>query len=164
MARKRAVVRWLASESRLPAVQDLSQVANHTPDDLCGPTAIAAITGLPLRSVYAAIIRSRGYTPEKPGPITGMPIGEVISILGMLGFRADVFDIVNFTGCRLTLRRFFMDRGDDEAACIAVTRNHFVAVDWGIVVDNHTNGLYGDILEHPYRNASVINYIEVRKL
>lgn len=164
MPRKRERIEWAQSVSKLPAVQELSEVSNHDPLDMCGPTAISAITGLPLRDVYRAIIRSRGIDPKHPRRIYGMATGEVVSVLGTLGFRADVFDIDPNTGKRVTVRRFFMDRGDDQAACIAVTKNHFVAMDWGIVIDNHTNGRYATIDELGFRNHSVINYIEVRKL
>lgn len=164
MSRKRHPIEWAQSISKLPAVQELSQVDNHDSRDMCGPTAISAITGLPLRDVYYAIFRSRGYTPETVKPVYGMATGEVISILGMLGYRADVFDVEPLPGKRVTVRKFFMDRRDDQAACIVVTKTHFVAMDWGIVIDNHTKGLYATIDELGFKNRSVINYIEVRKL
>lgn len=164
MPRKRPAIEWCKATSKLPAVQQLSQVANHTDLDMCGPTCIAAITGLPLRDVYLTIFRSRGYDPDRPQRVHGMSISEVVGTLGMLGYRADVFDVLPAAGKRITVRRFFIDRGDDQAACIAVTRTHFIAMDWGVLVDNHSNGLYCTIDDAAFKNASVINYIEVRKL
>lgn len=151
-------MRFVNADSKLEPIEFLTDVKDWRPTDACGPTAIAAITGVSIEYITHTIMKARGR--EKP--IRGMQMGEVINTLGLLGFRVDTFDHVP-RGFKLHTLNKFMRGWGDRHACIVELRSHFVAMDCFGLIDTSTLGQLGGE-GHPYLRHRVWGYLEVRKM
>ena len=111
----------------------------------CGPTAIAALTGLSTAEVEAAVLRYRRQCLE-PKPraamllaVKGMWASEVQGVLGMLGYRVvehtELWDPEDWGGCGYptftSWLRYYKHHPENALWLVSITR-HFVAVygDW----------------------------------
>lgn len=132
------------------------------PGDLrvyCGPAAISAITGKPVRGYLREMINARrGRDGNKP--VRGMFAHEVSSVLGKLGFQL----IQVHACCRgKTLRQFVVDnwQGDKDPIFLVNLTGHYVVTRGRFVIDNwELDGC--DVDEHHSRKTRVKGVYLVR--
>ena len=111
----------------------------HDVDEMrvyCGPAALIAVTGKRLPEVRAAINKAKGR-PDNTG-VCGMFNSELVEAMKILGLKYHREE--SFPAHVRTLSKLVNDKLwclPDRKYIINVT-GHYVAVENGIVVDNHT--------------------------
>lgn len=106
----------------------------------CGPTAICAVTGLPLSQVKAAIRQASGKITDAAGRshrVSGVANKDLIGALTILGWHTiEQAECLN-PGTRrdqFTFAEFCQARGNDGPYIVNVT-GHYIAVGWGEMCD-----------------------------
>lgn len=126
----------------------------------CGPTAICAVTGLPLSEVKAAIRQASGKITDAAGRshrVSGVANKDLLGAMWLLGWR--VVETQEYPRGRLEIDRsaekqngsfgkfkrpdgwqpytfdaFLRERGSDGPFIVNVT-GHYLAVGWGEIID-----------------------------
>jgi hypothetical protein len=121
----------------------LHEVPSLERPTFCGPTAIAAVTGIPVSRVEDAVLKSRdeaagrGYrTPrerKKGARVKMMWSHEIIPVCRKLGFVAQRVEVVTSTYRRLTEA---MQRGEIAGPLMVLVTGHYLALSRWHFVDN----------------------------
>jgi hypothetical protein len=129
----------------------------HTPitrgskRDYCGPTAMAAVTGLPLKNIREAIIEQRDYRRVANGQrylsITGLSPQDLLGAMDLLGWRlVERDDILQNRDLRprllrlpklMTLAEFCEQRGNGGPYIVSAG-HHWQAISAGEFCDTFT--------------------------
>lgn len=96
---------------------------------MCGPAAIAAITGKPVSEV-----KERVYSVKGKRYICGMSPALVRKTLATFGYSSEL----SFTPDKPTFAAWLASRDNPEELCLVELTGHFVVVQGQMVVDNHT--------------------------
>jgi len=128
----------------------------------CGPTVIAAITGLAIPSVKARIKKVRGHN----GPVKGTHTWEVRKVLEELGYQMEHQPLyrngaLRAGGLKLTLAQWLKRPRDMEAAYILEVTNHWVAVKGRWFCDTYTKGVPVRCTQAPRKRKRVCNVYKV---
>jgi len=106
----------------------------------CGPTAVAAITGMPLSKVEKMLRRVRnegqadmigGKTPRKSKAVRGIYNTELVKVLGRAGYK-----VTHHAG-GMTLGALLDDRGHMGYHVVHYA-HHYVSFARGQIIDNGT--------------------------
>ena len=111
-----------------------------TPGPWCGPTAIAAITGVPAEEVERLILEHRKTNPvpkrrlvgAKGRPVKTMWSSEVVPIMAKLGWRCTKAE-----WCRETFAGWQRRTAGKRGTYIILVTSHFVAVSGRWFTDTH---------------------------
>lgn len=106
----------------------------------CGPTAICAVTGLPLSVVKAAIRQASGKITDAAGRahrVSGVAPEHLVGAMALLGW--NVVGEAEHPHLRgqhdhVTFRDFCHQCGDNGPFIVNVT-GHYIAVGWGEICD-----------------------------
>lgn len=131
-------------------------IIKDTPSRLyCGPTALAALTGLPTSKIFKMVRRVRGDADRRyygkivngghvlsvtgrKRPIKSMWNSEMITVLHRAGLKvADAKSLRRVPEHAMTLGEFCDDRGHSGPYLLEVTR-HYVVVSHGQIIDTLT--------------------------
>jgi hypothetical protein len=123
---------------------------------MCGPAAIATVTGLPIKDVKEAIYAAKGKRY-----VCRMKPSLVCAVLDNLGYRTIVRPPLPFVmSPRPTLTQWLKKRENINNCYIVTLSSHFVAIRGRLFNDNHT--LEPVFLKKaPHRRSRVINYIQI---
>ena len=125
---------------------------------LCGPAAMAAVTGLPTHDCAALLCRVAGRTP-----IHGVHRTQLVAALALAGWHGEA--VIHPARERPTLAAWL--RAHDTAAhpFVLAVRNHYVAVAGGEIADN--GWLFGHrpqpVADAPHRRIRVRETIACRR-
>lgn len=103
----------------------------------CGPTSIAALTGVPVSRIRKMIRRVRGpYARDVNGrkiAVRGTENSEVLKVLERLGCKVE-----RMKETESTIARFAADTAHIGAAFLVNVTNHYIAVSAGMICDTYT--------------------------
>ena len=123
----------------------------------CVPSAIAMLTGLPLREATQLLSRIR---QEPYHELKGTWTEEAVIALNELGYRSTPLDIAgrfSDTTHGPTLRRFMNNRLPQEISnpLLIMVEGHALVSHWGLLGDNSTGGHMVPVARFPKPNRLV---------
>lgn len=127
----------------------------------CGPTVVAAITGLTIPAVKARIKKARGHN----GPVMGTSSGELAAVLRGAGYNMNLSNRFRKDDDMPTLAQWlkgYRVSGDDTIYIINVS-HHWVVVKGRWFCDTYTKGIPVRASKAPHRRKRVKEVYAVRK-
>ena len=123
-------------------IKAIDSTGYSKPTQWCVPSAVAMLTGLPLREATQLLARIRQQPYQE---LEGVWLEEAVIALNELGYRSTPIDIAgrfSDTTHGPTLRRFMNNRLPQEVTnpVLIGLDGHVVVSHWGLLGDNSTEG------------------------
>lgn len=132
------------------------------PEVYCGPTAIAAVTGLPMAEVLRAAHRYMKRPLRRP--IVGMQDVQITGTLALLGFRVEIEQWYNDDGGKPTFTEYVRSMPVNQGPAIVRFTEHVAAITYDEYVCTYTKGMLVPIAQAPKPRSRVHCIMKVEPL